>query len=247
MYTVLIADDQPLIRSGLCALVDACEDFTVVAEASDGAEALTETTTHQPDLVLLDLEMPRVNGLDCARRLVKLPHPPHVLIISAFHTDDRILDALQIGASGFLLKDLRPQELRSALYAAVSGMPVFAPEVAGQLLERAAHHGTDRICRAQDKLATLTDSERQVLTLLGEGRSNRGISRELHLSNASVRTYVSRALTKLGLENRTQAALLAHDAGLTLTRPADHEAERRASCSAPARPVGVDAGEGNNR
>ncbi|WP_424213251.1 response regulator transcription factor [Streptomyces sp. BI20] len=216
VFRLVIADDHALIRSGMRVLLDAEDSLEVVGEAENGAEALTLVTTHRPDVVLMDLHMPEMDGIEATRRMMRLPNPPRVLILTSVPTDDRVVEALEAGAAGFILKDLRSQELLSALLAVARGVPVLAPSVMGGLLRRASvGHGTPgRTAELREKVAGLSESERRVLALLGRGLSNARIASELHLSGASVKTYVSRTLAKLGLENRTQAALIARDLGV---------------------------------
>ncbi|MEU7166283.1 response regulator transcription factor [Streptomyces morookaense] len=211
---VMIVDDQAIIRMGLTMLVDSSDDFEVVAEAGDGAEALSQVAAHRPDVVLMDLNMPRVDGVEATRRLMRLPEPPMVLVLSVFDADARVLEALEAGACGFLLKDLRPEELFAALHTVASGCRVVAPEVLTSLVRRAADHTPIRVNGAGEKLSLLSQGERRVLALVAAGMTNAEIARTLHLSGASVKTYVSRTLAKLGLDNRTQAAIIAYEMGL---------------------------------
>lgn len=209
---VMVVDDQSLIRSGLVTLLASAPDMDVVAEAADGAEAVPLARTHRPDVVLMDLVMPKVDGLEATVRLLRLPGPPRVLVLTGYTADDLVLDALRAGAAGFLLKDLRPEELFAGIRTVFAGGSALAPEVMRALLERA-----DARTGAPDhaeQLSTLSPGERDVLALVGEGRTNLQIAQALHLSPASVKTYVSRILTQLDLSNRTQAAILAYEAGL---------------------------------
>ncbi|MFC5722295.1 response regulator [Streptomyces gamaensis] len=216
---VAIVDDQAIIRMGLTMLVDSHEDFEVVFEATDGAEAVAQVTAHRPDIVLMDLTMPRLDGVEATRRLMRLPDPPTVLILSVFDTDERVLEALDAGAGGFLLKDLRPEELFAALHTVITGCRVIAPEVLTSLVRKAADRTPVRVGGAGEKLDLLSPGERRVLALVGAGMTNAQIARALQLSGASVKTYVSRTLAKLGLDNRTQAALIAYEMGLTAPVP----------------------------
>ncbi|MEC4017967.1 response regulator transcription factor [Streptomyces sp. H27-D2] len=212
-------DDQPIIRGALKMLVDSSDEFEVVAEASDGAEALTQVTTHRPDVVLMDLNMPRIGGIEATRRLTQLPESPYVLILSVYSSEDQVLSALRAGACGFLLKDLRPEELFAALHTVAAGGRVIAPSVLTGLVRRAADNTPIRVNGTHEKLSALSQGEHRVLALVGVGKTNAQIAKELHLSGASVKTYVSRTLAKLGLGNRTQAAILAHESGITTTGP----------------------------
>ncbi|MFC5722247.1 response regulator [Streptomyces gamaensis] len=212
---VLVADAQAIARSGLRMMVRASDDFVVAGEAADGAEAIMQARLWEPDIVLMDLRMPGgLDGIRTLRVLRDLPSPPRVLVIGTTADEEQVLEALDAGASGFLLKDLQCEELLSALRVVASGGQVFAPAVLGRLLRLAAHRPPDRITAAGSRLASLTGSERDVLRLIGAGMTNDEIARELHLAATSVKTYVSRTLAKLGLSNRTQAAVLAYRAGL---------------------------------
>ncbi|MFE9564553.1 response regulator [Streptomyces sp. NPDC006487] len=209
---VMVVDDQSLIRSGLVTLLASAPDIEVVAEAADGAEAVPLARTHRPDVVLMDLVMPKVDGLEATLQLLRLPDPPRVLVLTGYTADDLVLDALRAGAAGFLLKDLRPEELFAGIRTVAAGGSALAPGAMRVLLERA-----DTRTEAPDhaeQLSTLSPGERDVLALVGEGRTNLQIAQALHLSPASVKTYVSRILTQLDLSNRTQAAILAYEAGL---------------------------------
>ncbi|WP_371615394.1 response regulator [Streptomyces sp. NBC_00454] len=209
---VMVVDDQSLIRSGLVTLLSSAPDMEVVAEAADGAEAVPLARTHRPDVVLMDLVMPKVDGFEATLQLLRLPDPPRVLVLTGYTADDLVLDALRAGAAGFLLKDLRPEELFAGIRTVAAGGSALAPGVMRTLLERA-----DTRVETPDhaeQLSTLSPGERDVLALVGEGRTNLQIAEALHLSPASVKTYVSRILTQLDLTNRTQAAILAYEAGL---------------------------------
>lgn len=213
--SVLVVDDQALIRSSMCLLLDSTPEFDVVAEAEDGADALAKARAHRPDIVLMDVRMPRVDGVAATEQLMRFTQPPKVLMLTNFDVDDRVLDALEAGASGFLLKDLSPRRLSSALRTVLAGGRVVSPEVLDSLVRRAST--TDRAGGegVEQRLSQLSGSERRVLELVGLGLTNAQIARKLYLSQASVKTYVSRMLAKLGLDNRTQAAILAYEAGLT--------------------------------
>ncbi|WP_411144440.1 response regulator [Streptomyces sp. x-80] len=213
--SVLIVDDQVLIRSGLRQLVGTSPAFEVVAEAGDGAEAVAQARAHRPDVVLMDVRMPRVDGVAATAQLMRFAAPPKVLVLTGFDVDDRVLDALEAGACGFLFKDLTPWQLETAMRTVLAGGRVVAPAVLDSLVRRAT--GPARGGAVPDGLGRLSDSERRVLALIGAGLTNAQIARRLHLAQASVKTYVSRTLAKLGLDNRTQAAILAYEAGLAGT------------------------------
>ncbi|MFK0296791.1 response regulator [Streptomyces sp. NPDC090442] len=218
---VLVADDQAIVRMGVTMLVNSSDDFEVVGEAGDGAEALALATMHQPDIVLMDLNMPGMDGIEATGRLMQMPEPPKVLMLSVFDTDTRVLATLHAGACGFLLKDLKPDELFAALHSVAAGCRVIAPDVMASLVRRAADQTPIRVNGAAEKLSLLSQGERKVLALVGAGMTNAQIARSLCLSGASVKTYVSRTLAKLGLDNRTQAALIAYDMGLVSPGPTD--------------------------
>ncbi|MGW5115912.1 response regulator [Streptomyces noursei] len=214
---VVIVDDQAIIRSGLRMMLETSDDFEVVAEAVDGADAIIQARTHRPDIVLMDLRMPNVDGATATRKLMEMPEPPRVLVLSTYSADGQVFDALNAGAAGFLLKDLRGEELFSALHVVASGGRVFASDVLQNLVRRAVRRMPVRVHGLNAKVAALSESERKVLALVGMGMTNEQIAKELHLAGASVKTYVSRTLAKLGLENRTQAAVVAYTVGLTRT------------------------------
>ncbi|MBH1938503.1 response regulator transcription factor [Streptomyces sp. AV19] len=210
MTRVLIADDDALVRAGIRAIVEAAGDITVVGEARDGAEAVDEVHRCRPDVVLMDIEMPGCDGLTATRRLLAQPDPPKVLVLTTFGMDENITDALHAGASGFLLKQLNPEQLIHAICTVAAGGTVLSPTVTRQLLSRGAPLAR-RAAEARALVDRLSERERQVFTLLGEGMSNAEIAGQLYMSMSTIKTYVSRALTKLGVENRTQAALLAYE------------------------------------
>ncbi|WP_411130303.1 response regulator [Streptomyces sp. x-19] len=211
---VLIVDDQSLIRSGLRSVLEADDQFVVVGEAADGVEAVSATQEHRPDVVIMDLRMPRIGGVEATLKLMRLDSPPKVLALTTFNTDDLVIEALNAGASGFLLKDLRSEELVTAVRMVAMGGTVMSPEITAKLVSRAHTRKPASSNGLQERIDSLKDGERAVLALIGAGYTNQRIAEELHLSLASVKTYASRMLTHLGLENRTQAAILAYEAGL---------------------------------
>jgi DNA-binding NarL/FixJ family response regulator len=210
---VLIVDDDALVRAGLTMMLDGADGIAVVGEASDGDEVPAAADRLSPDLVLMDLRMPRVSGITATRRLRSRPHPPEVVVLTTFDTDENVLRALRAGASGFLLKDSPPAQIIDAVHRVMAGDPMLSPRITRRLMDRAA---TDAGAyeRARAALAALSSREHEVVLAVAKGQTNAEIAAELYLSVATVKAHISRILTKLGLGNRTQIALLAHDAGL---------------------------------
>ncbi|TCO47526.1 LuxR family two component transcriptional regulator [Kribbella antiqua] len=215
MTRLLIVDDEALVRAGLKMILESDDDLEVVAEAEDGADAASMVREHRPDVVLMDIRMPRLDGLAATRELQALPEPPKVVVLTTFDLDDYVFRALQAGASGFLLKDTPPRELVQAVKVVAAGDAMLSPAVTRRLIGHfAADSRTDRQRQARERLVKLTDREREVLTAVGRGLSNAEIGRELFMSEATVKAHVSRVLVKLDATNRVQVAILAHDAGL---------------------------------
>ena len=214
MIRVLLADDQALVRAGFRALLDAQEGIEVVGEAADGAEAVRLTRALRPDVVLMDIRMPVMDGLAATEALRARRHPPEVIILTTFDADEHVLRALRAGAAGFVLKDTPPAEIVDAVRRVAQGLPVLSPAVTRRLIARVAGSGHDRRARARELLDRLNQREREVAVAVGQGRSNAEIGRVLYLSVPTVKTHVSSILTKLDLNNRVQIALLVHDAGL---------------------------------
>lgn len=212
---VLLVDDEELVRFGLRTVLEAAGDFTIVGEAGNGLAAVHAVQELRPDVVLMDIRMPVKDGLAATREILALPHPPQVAVLTTFHADEYVYAALAAGAAGFLLKDTPPREIAAAVRAVAEGTATLSPAVTSKLIEsyvdRAA---TPRRQRARRRLAELSDREQEVLRLVGRGEANATIAKELFVSEATVKTYVSRLLAKLDLANRTQAAILAHEAGL---------------------------------
>ena len=205
MIRVLIADDHAVVRQGLRTFLDLQDDIEVVAEASDGAEALAAAEQHAPDVVLIDLVMPNVDGIEAIRGLrERVPHT-RAVVLSSFIDDEKLLPAVRAGAAGYLLKDVQPQELVAAIRTVHQGGALLHPRVASRVLEELT---TD----------PLTPREREVLALIGRGMSNKAIALELSLSEKTVKAHVSSILAKLGVADRTQAALYAVRAGLVAPR-----------------------------
>jgi len=215
--TVLVADDQAMVRAGFSAILDAHDGIHVVGQAADGAEAVHLARSLRPDVVLMDIRMPNLNGLDATKELVNPsrgePHVPRVLVLTTFDADDYVYDALAAGASGFLLKDALPEELVHAVRVVAAGDALLAPSVTRRLLERFATQRPAAPRRTQ-ALADLTEREREILVLIGRGLSNGEIASELFIAEQTVKTHVSRIFTKLGVRDRVQAVILAFDSGL---------------------------------
>jgi DNA-binding NarL/FixJ family response regulator len=217
---VVLVDDDALVRTGLRLILGGSPDIDVVGEASDGLEGVVTVERHSPDVVLMDIRMPRLDGIAATRRVLALADPPRVIVLTTFDTDEMVIEALRSGASGFLLKSTRPERLVEAIRSVSSGEPMLSPSVTAQLITRVtadapATGAAQARHQALARLAALTDREREVAVALGRGASNAEIARSLYMGLPTVKTHVSRVLTKLGLDNRTQVALLVHDAGLT--------------------------------
>jgi DNA-binding NarL/FixJ family response regulator len=210
---VLLADDDPMVRRHLRAILETGGQIEVVAEASDGAEAVEAVLTTAPDVVLMDLRMPEVDGVTATAEISGLPDPPAVVALTTFDSDTHVLAALEAGASGFLVKSVPPEDLHDLIKVAAQGHTVLSPVAARRLLAHSSLAGA-RDHTARDKVAALSDRDRDILTCLGRGLTNPQIAERLHLSESTVKSYISRLLTKLDLTNRTQAALLAHQAAL---------------------------------
>ncbi|TLS43789.1 response regulator transcription factor [Streptomyces montanus] len=212
---LLLVDDDPLVRAGLTFMLGGADDLEIVGEAADGGEveALVERT--RPDVVLMDIRMPTVDGLTATERLRSRKDAPQVVVLTTFHADEQVMRALRAGAAGFVLKDTPPAEILAAVRRVAAGDPVLSPTVTRQLMEHAAGAAPDtRRANARTRIAALNDREREVAVAVGRGRSNAEIASELFMSVATVKTHVSRILAKLDLNNRVQIALLTYDAGL---------------------------------
>jgi DNA-binding NarL/FixJ family response regulator len=212
---VLIADDDPLLRAGLTMMLAGAAEISIVAEAADGSQVAALVRQHRPDVVLMDIRMPTMDGLAATEQLRANPDAPEVIILTTFDADEHVLRALRAGAAGFLLKDTPPAEIVAAVCRVAQGQPVLSPTVTRRLMARVAGSGGDqRRARARGRLALLTEREREIALAVGEGRPNAEIGGQLYLSVPTVKTHISRILTKLDLNNRVQIALLVHDAGL---------------------------------
>ncbi|MFG3640824.1 response regulator [Micromonospora sp. NPDC047762] len=210
---VVIVDDDPLVRGMLTLMLDGANGIVVVGEAADGATAITAVDRHLPDVVLMDIRMPGVNGITATERLRRRHRPPEIIVLTTFDTDEHVLRALRAGASGFLLKDTPPEQISQAVRAVAAGNPMLSPGVTRRLMQRVAS-GAESYEQAHDRLALLTPRERDVVLAIAQGRSNAEIASELLMSVTTVKAHVSHILTKLDLDNRTQIALLAHDGRL---------------------------------
>ncbi|MBQ0850450.1 response regulator [Streptomyces sp. NPDC057621] len=219
MIRVLVADDEPLIRAGIRMILTSADDIDVVAEACDGREAVDIARSTAVDVALLDIQMPVLDGLTALAELGRAAPHVRALILTTFGERDNVLRALGHGGAGFLLKDSAPQELIHAVRAAATGNAYLSPAAARHVVDSlASPAAAARGEQARRRLAGLTAREREVLALLGEGLSNADMGVRLHMSEATVKTYVSRILTKLDCRNRVQAALLSRDAGLEADR-----------------------------
>jgi DNA-binding NarL/FixJ family response regulator len=207
---VVIADDQPMMRAGFKAVLEATGAVEVVGEAATGEEAIVAAGEHSPDVVLMDIEMPGMDGIEATRRLPR----QRVLILTTFGLDEYIVDALRAGASGFLLKDAPTQDVVDAVRSVAAGDAVLSPAVTRQLLDQVGRRLPAAVSRSPAALADLTDREREVLRLLAAGLSNAELAEALYLSEATVKTHVSNLLGKLGLRDRVQAVIYAYETGL---------------------------------
>ena len=211
---VLVVDDQPLIRAGFHKMVEARPDLEVVGEAADGAEAVAQARRLGPDVVLMDVRMPTMDGLEATRQLAGpgVANPTKVLILTTFDLDEYVYEALRAGASGFLLKDAPPEELAAAIRVIAAGEALLAPSVTRRLIQRFADQPAPKAVDAK-ALERLTDRETEVLRLLARGLSNAQIAAELVVSETTVKSHVAHLLMKLGLHDRVQAVVLAYETG----------------------------------
>jgi len=214
MIRVLIADDHELLRDGLRGMLDAQEDMEVVGEAEDGAQAVDEAIKLHPDVVIMDIRMPRLDGIEATKRLTAHgENAPRVLVLTTFDLDEYVYEALRAGAGGFMLKDTPPRQLAEAVRTVAAGDSLLAPAVTKRLIERhVSRPPADAVRR--ERFAELTERELEVLKLLTRGLSNIEIGERLFLSEATVKTHVTRVLNKLGVRDRVQAVVLAYESGL---------------------------------
>jgi DNA-binding NarL/FixJ family response regulator len=213
MIRVLIADDQALVRGGFRLILDAQQDIEVVGEADNGREALAKARELEPDVVLMDIRMPELDGLEATRRLVGGDGAPRVLILTTFDLDEYVYEAMKSGASGFLLKDVRPEQLAEAVRVVAAGESLLAPAITRRLVEEFVRRPPPG-SGAPDALSELTERELEVLKLVAGGLSNAEIAASLFVSEATVKTHLSHILTKLRLRDRVQAVVLAYESGL---------------------------------
>ena len=217
MTTVLIADDQPMQRFGFRMLLESQNDMTVVGEAANGHEALQLVGRHQPDVALMDIRMPLLDGIEATRRIIRTGSRTRVLIITTFDLDRYAYDGLRAGASGFLIKDALPEELLSGIRAVACGDAVVAPSLTRRLLDAYVQHlppTPGGPATPDARIAKLTDREREILTVIGRGWTNSEIAERFHLAESTVKTHVSRILAKTGARDRVQAVILAYDTHL---------------------------------
>jgi DNA-binding NarL/FixJ family response regulator len=213
---VLVVDDQELVRSGFCVILDAADGITVVGEAANGEAAVSQVAAHGPDVVLMDIRMPGMDGLEATRLITSgAPAAPKVVMLTTFDLDEYVYEALRAGASGFLLKDSPRHDLIAAVRAAAAGDALLAPSVTRRLIEAFARRPPET-SPSPSQLASLTARERDVLLLLARGRSNAEIAAVLFVSEATVKTHVGNLLAKLGLRDRVQAVILAYETGIVV-------------------------------
>jgi len=213
MIRVVVADDQALVRGGFRLILQTQPDIEVVGEAADGREAVARTREQRPDVVLMDIRMPGMDGLEATRRLMTTQNPPRVLMLTTFDLDEYVYDALRAGASGFLLKDVRPEQLADAVRAVAAGDTLLAPAITRRLVEQYLRRPPPG-ARTPLGLGELTDRELDVLRLVARGKSNQQIADTLFLGESTVKTHLTHLFTKLGLHDRAQAVVLAYESGL---------------------------------
>lgn len=210
---VVLADDQPLVRAGFRMILEAEDDIDVVGEASDGEEAVAVTRQLQPDVVLMDIQMPKVDGLEATRRIAQdASTDSRILILTTFERDDYVFEALRAGASGFMLKNAAPEDLVRAVRVVATGDALLDPAITRRVIEDYAQRAAPR--KDHGRLARLTEREREVLRLLATGKSNAELAAHLYLGEGTVKTHVSHLLGKLGLRDRVQAVVFAYETGL---------------------------------
>ena len=216
---VLLVDDDPLVRAGLSLMLGGAPQLQIVGWAGDGIEGLEVVGRTRPDVVLMDIRMPRMDGLTATQRLSEQPDPPKVIVLTTFDADEHVVRALANGATGFLLKDTAPPMIVEAIQKVAAGQPMLSPSVTAQLIRRVVDDPStgvtaDRARTATARLASLSARERDVAVAVGQGKSNAEIASELFMSLATVKAHVSHIFVKMGLANRVQIAICVHDAGL---------------------------------
>jgi DNA-binding NarL/FixJ family response regulator len=210
---VLLVDDDALVRAGLRMILSTAEDLELVGEADDGSRAMAAVREHRPDVVLMDIRMPQMDGITATAALRQLAAPPQVIVLTTFQADEQVMSALRAGASGFLLKDTPPTEIINAVRLVASGEAMLSPSVTRTLLSHVEDaRASERRRAAAQRLATLTDREREVAVAVGSGASNAEVAAALFMSEATVKAHVSRLFTKLDVTNRVQIAIVVHDA-----------------------------------
>jgi DNA-binding NarL/FixJ family response regulator len=214
---VVLVDDERLVRSGLRMILESAGDIEVVGEAGDGGGALEQVRLHRPEVVLMDIRMPAMDGLAATRELTALPDPPRIIMLTTFELDEYVHTALENGAVGFLLKDTPPRDLIQAVHTVAEGNAMLAPSVTRRLIAEFAARNSTQAVAARTQLEALTDREREVAVAVAQGLSNAEIAKLLFMSEATVKAHVSHVLAKLDLTNRVQAAMVVHDAGLAGT------------------------------
>lgn len=217
---VMLVDDDPLVRTGLRLLLDSTDDLRVIAEASDGDEAIGAQATTPADVVLMDLRMSRMDGITATRHLRSLPDPPHVIALTTWDVDDAVVGALEAGAAGFLLKTASPQEILGALRATIAGDAVISPRSTRRLIDHLARDGaTEQHVAARQAVEHLTEREQVVAAAVGRGLTNAEIGAELFMASSTAKTHISTIQAKLGVTNRVGIAVLAERAGLLRPTP----------------------------
>ena len=209
---VVLLDDEELVRGGIRLILDSDPGIEVVGEGSDGSVATELVTKHRPDVLLTDIQMPKVGGLEVTKRVTALPDPPAVAVLTTFDLDEYVFSALQNGAAGFLLKDTPPRELAGAVHTVARGEAMLSPRITTKLLATFTTGGAAQAAKAQ--VEGLTAREREVAVAVAQGLSNAEIAADLYMSQSTVKVHIGRIMTKLGVGNRTQVAIVAHDAGL---------------------------------
>jgi len=210
---ILLVDDDALVRAGLRMILSSAEDLEVVGEVDDGSRAVAAVREHRPDVVLMDIRMPELDGISATAAVRRLDAPPQVIVLTTFQADEQVLSALRAGAAGFLLKDTPPAEIVAAVRVVASGEAMLSPSVTRTLLTHLGdQHASERRRIAVQRLAVLTDREREVAVAVGSGASNAEVAASLFMSEATVKSHVSRLLTKLDVANRVHIAIVVHDA-----------------------------------